>query len=57
MQLVGGRRLHAYSYVAAGTPATMWVDAHNLPQQVVTTSRGVTTTLTYTYANVSIEAP
>ena len=35
----------------------MWVDAHNLPQQVVTTSRGVTTTLTYTYANVSIEAP
>lgn len=57
MQVVDGRRLHAYSYVAAGVPATMWVDAHNLPAQLVTTSRGITTTITYSYGDVAIDAP
>lgn len=57
MQVVDGKRLHAYSYVASGTPATMWVGANNLPVQVITTSRGITTTITYSYRGVAITAP
>lgn len=57
IRLLAGKRLHAYSYVASGTPATMWVAANNLPVQVVTTSRGITTTITYSYGNVVIGAP
>jgi hypothetical protein len=57
MQMVNGKRLHAYSYVAAGTPATMWVDANNLPVQLVTSSKGITTSIVYYYNNVTVDAP
>lgn len=57
MQNVAGKTLHAYSFVARGTPVTMWLDAKGLPAQQVTTSGSLTTTIVYSYGNVSIEAP
>jgi hypothetical protein len=57
MQNVNGKMLHAYSFTSGGVPATMWIDAKHLPAQMVTTSRGITTTITYSYNNVTITPP
>jgi hypothetical protein len=57
MQNVGGRMLHAYSYVASGAATTVWIDGNYLPQRMVTTSKGITTTVLYSYGNVSVNAP
>jgi hypothetical protein len=57
MQTVNGKRLHAYSYVASGAPTTLWVGANDLPVQLVTSSKGITTTILYSYTNVSVESP
>jgi hypothetical protein len=57
MQNVGGKMLHAYSFVSGGAPATMWIDSNHLPQKTITSSKGITTTILYTYGNVSISPP
>jgi outer membrane lipoprotein-sorting protein len=60
MQTVEGKSLHAYSYVGTGvggTPATVWLDANDLPMQVVTTSGKNGATITYSYGNFTIEPP
>ncbi len=60
MQTVGGQSLHAYSYAGTGvggTPATVWLDANDLPVQVVTTSGKNSATITYSYGSVTIEPP
>jgi hypothetical protein len=57
MQSVGGKALHAYSYTAHGVPETIWVDATYLPMQAVVQSKNLTTTIVYSYDNVTIEAP
>jgi outer membrane lipoprotein-sorting protein len=57
MQNVNGKSLHAYQFNSSGVPVTMWVDANHLPAQMQTTSRGITTTVIYSYGNVTIDPP
>lgn len=53
-QMVNGVRTHAYSYTSSGVPETLYIGPHDLPLQAVTTSRGITTTITYSQYNAPI---
>jgi hypothetical protein len=52
--VVGGYRTHAYSFTSQGVPETLYIGPGHLPIQAVTTSRGVTTTITYSQYNAPI---